>query len=83
MQRRMRLELSDLDAVDRRPILADIADFVLGHFLYPDHAMPLQAGSRQIDRRVGEWPVEITSPDEHEVDEVAREAAGAMPIEKA
>ena len=69
----MRLELRDLDAVDGRPRLAHLPDFLFGHFADPQHPMPLQAGVGEIDGAFVERLVEIAAPDQDEVHEIAGE----------
>src|SRR5579872_1213677 len=69
----VRLEFRDLDAVDRRPGLADLPDFLLAHLPHPNDAMPLQARSGQVGRGIAQWPVEVAAPNQHQVHEIARE----------
>src|ERR1019366_8479711 len=44
------LEFRHLDAVDGRPFLAHLPDFIRAHLANPKHPMPLQAGMGEIDR---------------------------------
>ena len=69
----LRLEGSNLNTVDRRPRLADFADFRGRHFANPEHVMPLEAGMDEIGGFAVDSPVEIASADQHQIDQVAAE----------
>ena len=67
------LEFRHLDAVDGRPGLADLPDFIGAHLANPEYAMPLQTGMREIDGTLIQRPVDVAAADQDEIDEVARE----------
>ena len=56
-----------------RPFLTYLPAFFLAHLTDPKHAMPLQAGVRQIDGTLIQRPVDVAAADQDEIHEVAGE----------
>ena len=66
-ERRMRLELGHLDAVDGRFRFPDLADFFCRHLADPKQAMPLETCVRERDGPFLERLVQVAAFNEHQV----------------